>query len=121
MTIGRDKDVRLRRKEFAFGPRCSPSGVKFFVRRLRRQRIKIRCAFGGTELRRRERLRRDKRDRQTRRNPLTTVNAFGTAAFGAAPRRCFGDAPTPTDIFRETPSALGVNAFGGRDAFDTTG
>ncbi|OAE26132.1 hypothetical protein AXG93_1085s1040 [Marchantia polymorpha subsp. ruderalis] len=58
------------------------------------------CAFGGIELRRQERLRRDKRDQQTRQNPLTTVNAFGTAAFG--------DATTATDVF--TKFAFGAGS-----------
>ncbi|OAE35453.1 hypothetical protein AXG93_2587s1690 [Marchantia polymorpha subsp. ruderalis] len=119
VSVGRYEDVRLRRKKFvvggksagksAFGPRCSPSVLLPYG------------AYGASasrlELRRRERLRRDKTDRQTRRNPLTTVNAFGTADFD--------DAPTPTDIFRETrrqtSSALGVNAFVGRDAFGAAG
>ncbi|OAE23875.1 hypothetical protein AXG93_3001s1040 [Marchantia polymorpha subsp. ruderalis] len=55
------------------------------------------CAFGRTELWRQKRLRRDKRDRQTGQDPLTTVNAFG-------------DAPTLTDVFKK--SAFG-NACGG--------
>ncbi|OAE30694.1 hypothetical protein AXG93_402s1070 [Marchantia polymorpha subsp. ruderalis] len=43
------------------------------------------CAFGGTELLRQKRLWGDKRDQQKRPDQLTTVNAFGSSAFGAAP------------------------------------
>ncbi|OAE22914.1 hypothetical protein AXG93_3109s1010 [Marchantia polymorpha subsp. ruderalis] len=56
------------------------------------------CAFGGTELLRQKRLRRDKRYRQKGQDELTAVNAYGPSAFG--------DAPTSTDIFKDTPSAL---------------
>ncbi|OAE33498.1 hypothetical protein AXG93_1467s1000 [Marchantia polymorpha subsp. ruderalis] len=50
-------------------------------------------AFGGT----REINRKDK-------DQLTTVNAFGLSAFG--------DAPTSTDVYKDSPLALRVNAFG---------
>ncbi|OAE23503.1 hypothetical protein AXG93_468s1010 [Marchantia polymorpha subsp. ruderalis] len=60
----------------------------------------VRSAFGGTELLRQKRLRGDKRDQQKGQDKLTSVNAFG-------------DAPTLTDVFKGTPSALRFNAFGG--------
>ncbi|OAE20979.1 hypothetical protein AXG93_267s1090 [Marchantia polymorpha subsp. ruderalis] len=52
------------------------------------------CAFGGTELQRQKRLRGDKKDRQTRQQLLTAVNAFG-------------DAPTLTDVFKKSAFGAG--------------
>ncbi|OAE18402.1 hypothetical protein AXG93_1563s1000 [Marchantia polymorpha subsp. ruderalis] len=60
------------------------------------------CAFGGTELLRQKRLWEDTRDRQKEQDQLTTVNAFGTVAFG--------DAPTSTDVFKKTVLQLRDNA-----------
>ncbi|OAE22661.1 hypothetical protein AXG93_4232s1000 [Marchantia polymorpha subsp. ruderalis] len=59
------------------------------------------CAFGGKQPLRRERLRRDKTEQRKGQDALISVNAFG-------------DAPTSTDTFKGTPSALRESAFGGR-------
>ncbi|OAE29183.1 hypothetical protein AXG93_1862s1410 [Marchantia polymorpha subsp. ruderalis] len=64
------------------------------------------CAFGGTEHLQEERLRRDKTKQHCRQDALTSVNAFDGSAFG--------DAPSLTDTFKGTPSALRKSDFGGR-------